>query len=110
MPLYEFRCGECNKISEFQLKMADPSPTQCPVCGTGTLTKIMSLPAFQLRGNGWYKDAYDNKSNKKPEKDGSGSKSESPAPAAPESSKPKSDTAPSSSPAAPSTTKPSSNT
>ncbi|WP_141732028.1 FmdB family zinc ribbon protein [Oligoflexus tunisiensis] len=67
MPLYEFRCGECAKISEFQLKMSDPSPTTCPVCGQGTLTKIMSLPAFQLKGSGWYKDAYDGKSNKKPE-------------------------------------------
>jgi len=67
MPLYEFRCGECAKVSEFQLKMSDPSPTTCPVCGKGTLTKIMSLPAFQLKGSGWYKDAYDGKSNKKPE-------------------------------------------
>ena len=67
MPLYEFRCGECAKVSEFQLKMSDPSPTTCPVCGKGTLTKIMSLPAFQLKGGGWYKDAYDGKSNKKAE-------------------------------------------
>jgi putative FmdB family regulatory protein len=67
MPLYEFRCGECAKVSEFQLKMSDPSPTTCPVCGQGTLTKIMSLPAFQLKGSGWYKDSYDGKSNKKPE-------------------------------------------
>lgn len=67
MPLYEFRCGECAKVSEFQLKMSDPSPTTCPVCGKGALTKIMSLPAFQLKGSGWYKDAYDGKSNKKPE-------------------------------------------
>ncbi len=82
MPLYEFRCGECAKVSEFQLKMSDPSPTTCPACGKGTLTKIMSLPAFQLKGSGWYKDAYDGKSNKKPESTSSSS-SESSAAAAP---------------------------
>ncbi len=67
MPLYEFRCGECSKVSEFQLKMSDPAPAVCPVCGKGTLTKIMSVPAFQLKGSGWYKDSYDGKSNKKPD-------------------------------------------
>jgi putative FmdB family regulatory protein len=101
MPLYEFRCGECAKVSEFQLKMSDPSPTTCPVCGKGTLTKIMSLPAFQLKGSGWYKDAYDGKSNKKPEASNasssssasSGESSSTPAaaPAAPAPSTPKSE-------------------
>ncbi len=94
MPLYEFRCGECAKVSEFQLKMSDPSPTTCPACGKGTLTKIMSLPAFQLKGSGWYKDAYDGKSNKKPESSSSTSSESSaaPAPAAPATpSTPKSD-------------------
>lgn len=101
MPLYEFRCGECAKVSEFQLKMSDPSPTTCPVCGKGTLTKIMSLPAFQLKGSGWYKDAYDGKSNKKPEASNassssspsSGESSATPAaaPAAPAPSTPKSE-------------------
>ncbi len=94
MPLYEFRCGECAKVSEFQLKMSDPSPTTCPACGKGTLTKIMSLPAFQLKGSGWYKDAYDGKSNKKPESTSSTSSESSaaPAPAAPATpSTPKSD-------------------
>jgi putative FmdB family regulatory protein len=92
MPLYEFRCGECAKVSEFQLKMSDPSPTTCPVCGKGTLTKIMSLPAFQLKGSGWYKDAYDGKSNKKPEStsssSGESSSSATPAPAAAASDSP----------------------
>lgn len=96
MPLYEFRCGECAKVSEFQLKMSDPSPTTCPVCGKGTLTKIMSLPAFQLKGSGWYKDAYDGKSNKKPEASApsSGEGSSSPAAATPAA-------APAAAPAAP---------
>ncbi len=65
MPIYEFRCQECSKVSEFQLKMADPHPQDCPACGRKGLKKIMSLPSFQLKGGGWYAEAYDGPSNKK---------------------------------------------
>ncbi|MCX6129548.1 MAG: zinc ribbon domain-containing protein [Proteobacteria bacterium] len=91
MPLYEFRCSSCGKVSEFQLKLADAYPNLCPACGQSALQKIMSLPAFQLKGGGWYKDAYDGKSNKRPEATPSAdtkaapSESASPAPAAPQS-------------------------
>lgn len=84
MPLYEFRCEQCDKVSEFQLKMSDAYPTLCPACGKEGLKKIMSLPAFQLKGSGWYKDAYDGKSNKRPEAtkpEGSSSTAEASAPA-----------------------------
>jgi putative FmdB family regulatory protein len=67
MPIYEFRCDECLSKLELQLKMSDPYPTLCPQCGKESLKKLMSLPAFQLKGSGWYKDAYDGKSNQKPE-------------------------------------------
>lgn len=65
MPIYEFRCQECSKVSEFQLKIADPHPQTCPACGRDGLKKIMSLPSFQLKGGGWYSDSYDGRSNKK---------------------------------------------
>lgn len=65
MPIYEFRCQECEKVSEFQLKLADPHPQDCPLCGRPALKKIMSLPSFQLKGGGWYAEAYDGKSNKR---------------------------------------------
>jgi len=64
MPIYEFRCKDCGKVSEFQMKMSDPNPQICPTCGHPALAKIMSLPSFQLKGGGWYSDAYDGKSNK----------------------------------------------
>ena len=64
MPIYEFRCKECSKVAEFQMKMSDPNPRTCPTCGQQGLSKIMSLPSFQLKGGGWYSDAYDGKSNK----------------------------------------------
>ncbi len=84
MPIYEFRCQECNKVSEFQLKIADPHPKDCPGCGQAGLKKIMSLPAFQLKGGGWYADSYDGRSNKKADPSPASAESASPsaAPAA----------------------------
>ncbi len=65
MPIYEFRCEACGKIAEFHMKLSDPYPTDCPTCSQPQLKKIMSLPSFQLKGGGWYSDAYDGKSNKR---------------------------------------------
>ena len=97
MPIYEFRCKECDKVSEFQMKMSDANPQICPACGQAGLSKIMSMPSFQLKGGGWYSDAYDGKSNKavsSPKSEGSESSSPAapaatpaPAPAAPSESK-----------------------
>ncbi|RZA25553.1 MAG: zinc ribbon domain-containing protein [Proteobacteria bacterium] len=84
MPIYEYRCKDCGNVSEFQMKMSDPHPSTCPTCGHNTLSKIMSLPSFQLKGGGWYSDAYDGKSNKAasgPKAEGSDSSTSS-APAA----------------------------
>ncbi|NRA66433.1 MAG: zinc ribbon domain-containing protein [Pseudobacteriovorax sp.] len=68
MPMYEYRCGDCEVVSEFLMKMSDPTPKVCPNCGSeGKLSKIMSMTGFQLKGGGWYDQGYDGKSNQKPE-------------------------------------------
>ncbi|SME96844.1 FmdB family zinc ribbon protein [Pseudobacteriovorax antillogorgiicola] len=93
MPLYEFRCGECQSVSEFRMKMSDPNPSICPECGAESLTKIMSAAAFHLKGGGWYSEGYDGKSNKskKDEKADSSSstKAEDKSPTPSSESKPK---------------------
>ncbi|MBC7660973.1 MAG: zinc ribbon domain-containing protein [Chitinophagaceae bacterium] len=112
MPIYEFRCKDCGQVSEFQMKMSDPNPTTCPTCGhLGALSKIMSLPSFQLKGGGWYSDAYDGKSNKPgtpsaPSSEPGAAPAPSAAPAAPAAASPTPAAAPStatSSPSLPST-------
>lgn len=68
MPLYEFKCSECQQISEFHLKMSESYPTECPNCGENGLSKIISPTSFKLEGGGWFNQGYDGKSNQKQEK------------------------------------------
>jgi putative FmdB family regulatory protein len=64
MPIYEYQCGECGKRTEAIQRLEDEVLTICPSCG-GPLTKLMSAPAFQFKGTGWYVTDYADK-NKKP--------------------------------------------
>lgn len=64
MPIYEYHCQDCEKDHEIIQKFSDKPLKICPSCG-GKLKKKLSLSAFQLKGEGWYKDGY---SSKKPEK------------------------------------------
>ena len=108
MPIYEYRCKDCGKVSEFQMKMSDPNPEACPSCGHAALSKIMSLPSFQLKGGGWYSDAYDGKSNKSTSApaDTSGT-TDGKSAAAPGATPPSSPAAAAPAPASPSTSAPS---
>jgi putative FmdB family regulatory protein len=53
MPLYEYQCSACGHQFELIRKFSDPPLERCPVCG-GTVQKLMSSPAFQFKGSGWY--------------------------------------------------------
>jgi putative FmdB family regulatory protein len=54
MPLYEYRCAACGKQFELIQKFSDPAPDQCPKCGKGPAERLMSSPAIQFKGTGWY--------------------------------------------------------
>ena len=57
MPVYEYECKACHRDFEYQQRMSDPDKTTCEACG-GSLERIISRTAFQLKGGGWYKDLY----------------------------------------------------
>ena len=57
MPLYEFRCESCGHETETILLFSDPLPTTCEACG-GTLKKLLSAPAVQFKGTGFYLTDY----------------------------------------------------
>src|ERR1700677_1688063 len=57
MPLYEYECSACHKHTEKIQKFSDPEITVCPHCG-GELKRVISAPAFAMKGGGWYADGY----------------------------------------------------
>jgi len=58
MPLYEYICHACGHEFEEIQKFSDRPLTKCPNCGKNKVVKKISLTAFQLKGEGWYKDGY----------------------------------------------------
>ncbi len=57
MPIYEYECQKCKAHLEVIQKMSDKAPTKCRECG-GRLEKLMSAPAIQFKGSGWYVTDY----------------------------------------------------
>jgi putative FmdB family regulatory protein len=53
MPLYEYQCDSCNHRFEIIQKFSDDPVSVCPKCG-GPVTKLISSPAIQFKGTGWY--------------------------------------------------------
>jgi len=77
MPLYEFQCDECGHRFEIIQKFSDAPPAACPKCG-GPVHKLVSSPAFQFKGTGWYVTDYAKKSDaKKSDDKSSGASAES---------------------------------
>ena len=54
MPLYEYECDACGERYELIRKFSDPPLETCPKCGKGPVRKLVSSPAFQFKGSGWY--------------------------------------------------------
>lgn len=58
MPLYEYECDACGARFELIQKFADPPADTCKKCGAGPVRKLVSSPAFQFKGSGWYVTDY----------------------------------------------------
>lgn len=54
MPIYEYRCAECGHELDALQKLADEPLKECPECSQPTLRRLISAPAFRLKGAGWY--------------------------------------------------------
>jgi putative FmdB family regulatory protein len=53
MPLYEYQCDACAHRFEVIQKFSDAPIELCPKCG-GPVKKLLSSPAIQFKGTGWY--------------------------------------------------------
>lgn len=54
MPIYAYRCQDCGFEKDQLQKFSDPPLTECPSCGGQGFARILTAPAFQLKGSGWY--------------------------------------------------------
>jgi putative FmdB family regulatory protein len=88
VPLYEYACVKCGRHTDKIEPVAGPHLKKCPHCG-GKVESVLTAPAIQFKGSGWYVTDYASKSggdSGKSESGGSESK-ESPKEAGKESSK-----------------------
>jgi putative FmdB family regulatory protein len=61
MPLYEYQCDACGKRFEIIQKFSDPPAETCRSCGKGPVQRLLSSPAIQFKGTGWYITDYSQK-------------------------------------------------
>ena len=71
MPLYEYECKKCHHRFEKIQKFSDRMVRKCPDCG-GPVEQMISAPAVQFKGSGWYVTDYAKKSSSQSSSDGSG--------------------------------------
>ncbi len=57
MPLYEYQCKKCGHRFEKIQKFSDEPEKVCPKC-TGEVERLLSAPAVQFKGEGWYVTDY----------------------------------------------------
>ncbi|MFL6464978.1 MAG: FmdB family zinc ribbon protein [Bryobacteraceae bacterium] len=62
MPLYEYRCENCGELFEVMQKFSDERLTVHEKCG-GKVERLLSAPALQFKGSGWYITDYARGSN-----------------------------------------------
>jgi putative FmdB family regulatory protein len=73
MPLYEYECKKCGHRFEKIQKFSDKMVKKCPECG-GPVEQMISAPAVQFKGSGWYVTDYAKKSTSPGSGGDSGSK------------------------------------
>ena len=83
MPIYEYQCEKCEGTFEAIQKFSDDPLTECRLCDDGKVKKLLSAPAFRLKGSGWYetdfkKDKDKQKNLVKSDGDGGGKSASSP--------------------------------
>ena len=73
MPLYEYECKKCGHRFEKIQKFSDRMVKKCPECG-GVVEQMISAPAVQFKGSGWYVTDYAKKSGTSASSSDNGSK------------------------------------
>lgn len=80
MPIYEYRCDQCDHVFEELQGFSDPPPERCPSCGAAeSVGRLVSRSSFHLQGGGWYADDYSGGSDSTTTADSANDSTEAPA-------------------------------
>jgi putative FmdB family regulatory protein len=63
VPLYEYQCNNCGHRFEKIVKFSDAPIRVCPQCGQEAVEQLLSAPAVQFKGEGWYVTDYARKNS-----------------------------------------------
>jgi putative FmdB family regulatory protein len=91
MPIYEYKCNNCQRVIEVMQKFSDKPLSRCPAC-SGRITRIISNCSFHLKGTGWYVTDYKKKDTGWKDKDTGAKKDDPPKSETPTESKPETKT------------------
>ena len=64
MPIYLYRCQQCNLEIEKLQKVSDPQLTDCPNCAAATLKKVLAPVGIIFKGTGFHKNDYSGSGSK----------------------------------------------
>jgi putative FmdB family regulatory protein len=67
LPLHEYTCGRCGRFEVLQ-KLSDLPLGVCPTCGEA-VQRLISAPAIQFKGSGWYVTDYGRQSSAESKKE-----------------------------------------
>ena len=65
MPIYEYRCQQCDHELERLQKMSEDPLRDCPACEEPALQRLVSAAGFRLKGGGWYETDFKQGDNKR---------------------------------------------
>lgn len=77
MPIFAYRCDACGSEKDVLQKRADPPLDTCPSCSATAFRRVLTAPAFQLKGSGWYVTDFRDNGKSKPGGESSADKAES---------------------------------
>ena len=64
MPIYEYFCENCKKKQEILQEIDEAPISECPLCNSKNIKKMVSVSSFKLKGNGWYETDFKNPPSK----------------------------------------------
>jgi putative FmdB family regulatory protein len=88
VPLYEYECSKCGRFEKIQ-KFSDKPLKVCPTCGNRKVERLLSAPAIQFKGSGWYITDYARSGGKPEGKAGDAKSGDSKGPGAKDTSESK---------------------